>query len=295
MKKSVIFLAMSMMAPACAGNGDYDAAGSFEATEITVSSEAAGRLLSFNVEEGDSVGLGQQVGIIDTVQLYLQKMQLEKQGSSLLSNRPDISKQVLSLKEQIAKQETERARVENLLKDGAVAAKQLDDVNAQIKILKGQLSALVSSLRNNISSIDENSSAIDLQVAQVQDRLSKCHIVSPVAGTVLAKYAEQGEVVGVGSPLMKVADLDKVFLRAYFTSDQLSRVKIGQKVKVFADFGGGERIGYPGIVTWISSESEFTPKTIQTNDTRANMVYAVKIAVKNDGKIKIGLYGEANL
>jgi HlyD family secretion protein len=247
------------------------------------------------VEEGDSVGLGQQVGVIDTVQLYLQKMQLSKQGASLLSNRPDISKQVASLKEQIAKQETERRRVENLLKDGAATTKQLDDVNAQIKVLKGQLDAQVSTLRNNISSIDDNSSAIELQIAQVNDRLAKCHIVSPVAGTIIAKYVDQGEFVGVGSPLMKVADLDNVFLRAYFTSDQLSKVKIGQKVTVTADFGGNEKFDYPGTITWIASESEFTPKTIQTKDTRANLCYAVKIAVKNDGKIKLGLYGEVRL
>jgi HlyD family secretion protein len=202
---------------------------------------------------------------------------------------------VASLKEQIAKQETERRRVENLLKDGAATTKQLDDVNAQIKVLKGQLDAQVSTLRNNISSIDDNSSAIELQIAQVNDRLAKCHIVSPVAGTIIAKYVDQGEFVGVGSPLMKVADLDNVFLRAYFTSDQLSKVKIGQKVTVTADFGGNEKFDYPGTITWIASESEFTPKTIQTKDTRANLCYAVKIAVKNDGKIKLGLYGEVRL
>lgn len=295
MKKILLCMAVSILAVACNRKGTFDASGSFEATEITVSSEVAGRLISFDVEEGDSVGLGQQVGVIDTVQLYLQKMQLSKQGASLLSNRPDISKQVASLKEQIAKQETERRRVENLLKDGAATTKQLDDVNAQIKVLKGQLDAQVSTLRNNISSIDDNSSAIELQIAQVNDRLAKCHIVSPVAGTIIAKYVDQGEFVGVGSPLMKVADLDNVFLRAYFTSDQLSKVKIGQKVTVTADFGGNEKFDYPGTITWIASESEFTPKTIQTKDTRANMCYAVKIAVKNDGKIKLGLYGEVRL
>src|SRR5574344_236367 len=295
MKKILLCMAVSILAVACNRKGTFDASGSFEATEITVSSEVAGRLISFDVEEGDSVGLGQQVGVIDTVQLYLQKMQLSKQGASVLSNRPDIAKQVSALKEQIAKQETERQRVENLLKDGAATPKQLDDVNAQIKVLKGQLDAQVATLRNNISSIDDNSSAIELQIAQVNDRLAKCHIVSPVAVTEIAKYVDQGEFVGVVCPLVKVAHLDNVFLRAYFTPDQLAKVKIGQKVTVTADFGGNEKFDYPGTITWIASESEFTPKTIQTKDTRANLSYAVKIAVKNDGKIKLGLYGEVRL
>jgi len=295
MKKILFCIALSLTAIACNRKGTYDASGSFETTEITVSSEVAGRLLSFDVEEGDSVKQGQQVGVIDTVQLYLQKMQLSKQGASVLSNRPDIAKQVAALKEQIAKQKTERQRVENLLKDGAATPKQLDDVNAQIKVLKGQLDAQIATLRNNTSAIDDNSSAIELQIAQVNDRLMKCHIVSPAAGTILAKYVDQGELVGIGTPIMKLADLSKVYLRAYFTSEQLSQVKIGQKVTVTADFGGGKCFDYPGTITWIASESEFTPKTIQTKDTRANLCYAVKIAVKNDGKIKLGLYGEVKL
>ena len=176
-----------------------------------MSAEAAGRILRFDAEEGDVLRAGRQVGAIDTVQLYLQKLQLERQRASVRSGRPDIGKQAASLREQIAKQQTERRRVENLLKDGAATTKQLDDIDAQLKVLGGQLDALLSTLENNAVSIDENSSAIELQIAQVEDRLAKCRIVSPVTGTVLAKYAEAGELASVGRPLMKVADLDRIY------------------------------------------------------------------------------------
>ena len=279
----------------CSRSESFDATGTFEATEITVSAEASGRILAFDVNEGDRIAQGQTVGTIDTVQLYLQKMQLERQIASVRSNRPDISKQVTALQEQIAQQETERTRVKRLLDDGAATTKQLDDIVATLKILNGQLEATRSTLRNNTASIDENSSSIELQIAQVEDRLAKCRIVSPVTGTVLAKYAETGELASTGRPLMKVADLDHIYLRAYFTSEQLAALQLGQEVTVTADFGADQRFEYPGHIIWIASESEFTPKNIQTRNTRANLVYAVKIAVENDGRLKIGLYGEVNL
>lgn len=295
MKRISICGAALLLTVACGRGGDFDAAGTFEATEVIVSAEAAGRIVRFDVEEGDLLTAGEQVGTIDTVQLYLQKLQLERQRASVVSNRPDIAKQAASLREQIAKQQTERRRVENLLRDGAATTKQLDDIDAQLKVLGGQLDALLSTLRNNAASIDENSSAIELQIAQLEDRLAKCRIVSPIPGTVLAKYSEAGELASVGRPLMKVADLGRIYLRAYFTSDQLADLKIGQEVTVTADFGGRAQTDYPGRVTWIASESEFTPKTIQTKNSRASLVYAVKIAVENDGKLKIGMYGEVML
>ena len=295
MKKMMIYSALLLGAAGCGSRDDFDATGTFEATEVVVSAEAAGRILSFGIEEGDNVSAGVQVGAIDSVQLYLQKLQLERQEASVRSNRPDITKQIASLREQIAKQQTELRRVENLLKDGAATTKQRDDTEAQLKILDGQLEALLSTLHNNTAAIDENSSAIQLQIAQVEDRLAKCRIASPVSGTVLAKYAEAGELASVGRPLMKVADMEHIFLRAYFTSDQLAALRLGQPVTVIADFGGGERFDYEGRIVWIASESEFTPKTIQTRDSRANLVYAVKIAVENDGRLKIGLYGEVKL
>ena len=295
MKRIFIYCALPLLTAACGRSGDFDATGTFEATEVVVSAEAAGRILRFDAEEGDVLEAGRQVGAIDTVQLYLQKLQLERQRASGVSNRPDIAKQAASLREQIAKQQTERRRVENLLRDGAATTKQLDDIDAQIKVLNGQLEAQLSTLRNNAASIDENSSSIDLQIARIEDQLAKCRIASPVAGTVLAKYSEAGELESVGRPLMKVADLDRIYLRAYFTSDQLAGLKLGQEVTVTADFGGDSRIDYPGRIVWIASESEFTPKTIQTRDSRANLVYAAKIAVENDGRLKIGLYGEVRL
>lgn len=290
-----IWIFSVLLLAACSRGGDFDATGTFEATEVTVSAEAAGRILYFNAEEGSVLAAGEQVGAIDTVQLWLQKMQLERSVASVRSSRPDVGKQVASLREQIAKQQTERRRVQNLLRDGAATTKQLDDIEAGLKVLERQLEASLSTLRNNVASIDENSSAIELQVAQLNDRLEKCRIVSPISGTVLAKYAEGGELASVGRPLMKVADLEHIYLRAYFTSDQLAALKLGQEVTVTADFGGEQQFDYRGRVTWIASESEFTPKTIQTRNTRANLVYAVKIAVENDGRLKIGMYGEVKL
>ncbi len=294
MKRSTMYLLLLILA-GCSRSESFDATGTFEATEITVSAEASGRILAFDVNEGDRIAQGQTVGTIDTVQLYLQKMQLERQIASVRSNRPDISKQVTALREQIAQQEAERTRIKRLLDDGAATTKQLDDIDASLKILNGQLEATLSTLRNNTASIDENSSSIELQIAQVEDRLAKCRIVSPVTGTVLAKYAETGELASTGRPLMKVADLDHIYLRAYFTSEQLAALQLGQEVTVTADFGADEQYEYPGHIIWIASESEFTPKNIQTRNTRANLVYAVKIAVENDGRLKIGLYGEVNL
>ena len=295
MKRILFYSATLLTMVACGRGNDFDATGTFEATEVVVSAEAAGRILSFDAEEGDAVQAGRQIGAIDTVQLYLQKLQLERQRASVVSNRPDIRKQAAALREQIAKQEIERSRVVNLLKDGAATTKQLDDIDASLKVLNGQLEALLSTLGNNTAAIDENSSALELQIAQIEDRLMKSRIASPISGTVLAKYSEQGELAAVGRPLMKVADMENVYLRAYFTSDQLSSLKIGQEVTVTADFGGDEQIDYPGRITCIASESEFTPKNIQTKSSRASLVYAVKIAVKNDGRLKLGLYGEVKL
>lgn len=280
---------------ACSDKNEFDASGTFEATEITVSAESTGRILRFDVEEGMPVKAGAEVGVIDSLQLHLQREQLKAQQAALLKSRPDVQKQASSLREQIAKQKTELQRVNNMLHDGAATQKQADDINAQIRILESQLSATLSTLGNSTATINENAAALDAQIAILDDRIAKCRIASSVSGTVLVKYAEAGETAAAGKPLFKVADLDNIYLRAYFTSDQLSRLKLGNKVKVTADFGGGERFDYEGRIAWIASESEFTPKTIQTKDSRANLVYAVKIAVKNDGRLKIGLYGEVSL
>ena len=293
--KRIVYIAAVVLAASCGTEAEFDAQGTFEATEVVVSSEATGRILNFEVEEGMAVEANQMVGAIDSVQLHLQRKQLVAQQSALLGSRPDVKKQVAALREQIAKQNEELRRVENMLKEGAATQKQKDDIEAQIKIMESQLDATLSTLDKNTSTINSNSAALEAQIAALDDRISKCRIISPVGGTVLVKYAEAGELATVGKPLMKIADLDNIYLRAYFTSDQLAKVNLGDEVKVVADFGGEERYDYTGRVAWISSESEFTPKTIQTKDSRANLVYAVKIAVENDGRLKIGLAGEVVL
>ena len=291
---AALLLCISLSLSSCGNNrNNFDATGTFEATEVTVSSEASGRILSFDVIEGQEVVAGSEIGIIDTVQLYLSKLQLMKSRSSVQSNRPDINKQIAAIKEQIAKQKTEQSRIENLLKAGAATQKQFDDIVSAITVLECQLAALQSSLQNNASSIDAQSSAIEIQIAQIDDKLFKSVISSPVTGTILAKYTEAGELAVVGKPLFKVADTKRLFLRAYLTLSQLKDVKLGQSVTVYADFGGDNRREYNGTVTWISEKSEFTPKSIQTKDDRENLVYAAKVAIENDGYVKIGMYGEA--
>lgn len=293
--KRVIYIIATIVAVSCNNDADYDAQGTFEATEVIVSSEASGRILNFDIAEGELIVANSVVGTIDSIQLHLQREQLKAQQSAILNSRPDKEKQVASLRSQIAKQRTELQRVENMLHDGAATTKQRDDIEAQITILEDQLSATLSTIDNNTSTINENAAALEAQIAALDDRIAKCRISTAVSGTVLVKYAEAGEFTSAGRPLMKVADLENIYLRAYFTSDQLARVNLGDEVMVTADFGGDERYDYKGRVAWISAESEFTPKSIQTKDTRANLVYAIKIAVKNDGRLKIGFAGEVKL
>ena len=293
--KRIVYIAAMMLAVSCGKESEFDAQGTFEATEVVISSEANGKILDFDVVEGSIVETDKPLGAIDSVQLHLQRKQLLAQHSALLGSRPDVKKQVASLREQISKHKSELRRVENMLKDGAATQKQYDDIEAQVKILETQLDATLSTLDKNTTTINNNLLALEAQIAALDDRISKCRIVSPVSGTVLVKYAQAGELATVGKPLMKVADLDKIYLRAYFTSEQLAKVNLGDEVTVVADFGGDERYNYAGRIEWISSESEFTPKSIQTKDSRANLVYAVKIAVENDGRLKIGLAGEVIL
>ena len=270
---------------------DYDATGAFETTEVTVSAEGSGKLLTFDVEEGQVVQANQVVGTIDSVQLYLRKKQLLATGKSIQVRRPDVQKQIAVIEQQIATAKTEKKRIENLLKANATNQKQLDDVNAQIAVLEKQLDAQKTTLVTTNQGITEDNEGIKLQVAQIEDQLKKCRIVSPIGGTILVKYAEKGELTMPGKALFKIADTENMILRAYITSDQLSQLKIGQKVKVSSDFGSDNSKEYSGTVAWVSSKAEFTPKTIETRDERANLVYAVKINVKNDGLLKIGMYG----
>ncbi|MEN9445297.1 MAG: hypothetical protein RIS47_2188 [Bacteroidota bacterium] len=279
--------------PSCKSSAlDAEGTGSFEATEVIVSAEANGKLTKFDVVEGQSVKSGDALASIDSVQLYLKKMQLLASKKAVLSRTPNVSTQMAGLRQQIATAVTERKRVENLLKADAATQKQLDDINGQISVLEKQLAAMKSSLEISVNGIGTEGAVVDIQIAQLDDQLTKCLVRSPLSGVVLAKYAEMGELATMGKALLKIADVDNMYLRAYITNDQLARIKLGQKVKVSCDEGDSKMRSYEGVIAWISEKSEFTPKTVQTKDERTNMVYAVKIAVKNDGFLKIGMYGE---
>lgn len=292
--KTLLFgLAMTMLTTSCGKSKEAaDAFGTYEATEVIVSAEASGKILSFNIEEGQVLTAHQLLGTIDSTQLFLRKQQLISGKKALLIRRPDIKKQIAALEQQIATAKTERKRFENLVKANAANQKQLDDIDAQIAVYTKQLDAQKTTLTTTNQGITDDSEGMNLQVAQVEDQLSKCKIISPIAGTVLLKYAEMGEVAAPGKALFKIADTNNMILRAYITADQLTQIKVGQKVKVTSDFGKDDTKEYDGTLAWISSKSEFTPKTIQTRDERANLVYAVKINVKNNGLLKIGMYGE---
>lgn len=294
--KNIVYASIILLLTACGkGNGDYDASGVFETTEVIVSAEANGKIMQLNFIEGQQVEQGKPLGYIDTVQLYLKKMQLLTNTRAVKSGRVDVPRQIAAIKQQIATQKNEQKRFGNLVKANAANQKQLDDINAQILVLERQLTAQTELLENSNKNISEQSSGLSVQVAQINDQIQKSIICSPINGTILSKYAEQGELATQGRALFKVADIEHMFLRAYITASQLTQVKIGQAVKVYADFGEKEMKEYSGTITWISDKSEFTPKTIQTRDERANLVYAVKVAVKNDGYLKYGMYGELKL
>ena len=289
---TLIATALLSLAACNRGNGDFDATGTFEATEILVSSEANGKIMELNIEEGDRLDAGALIGYVDSTQLYLKKMQLSAGLRSVDIRKPDIRKQIAALEQQIATARTEQQRMENLVKAKAGNQKQVDDIVNNIKYLQKQLDAQYSTLNKTTGGADAEAEGILYQIMQLDDQLQKSRIVNPQAGTVLVKYAEPGEVTAAGKPLYKIADTDLLYLRAYITADQLSTLKQGQTVRVFADYGEDDRREYPGTITWISDKSEFTPKGIQTKDERANLVYAIKIAVKKDGYLKIGQYGE---
>ena len=324
MKQIFTLASMALIVAAC-GNKEkeYDATGIFEATEVTISAKSTGELKLFDVVEGEQVKNGDVVGRIDAIQLQLKKEQLETSRGQLSANKRqlaasrnannsrqlDLEKQLSSIRQQIANAQRERQRFTELVRDGAVPRKQLDDINYQIKVLEKQLTATSDQIRSNNASLKDQSAGIgaqmegidaqvaglEAQIRQIDDQIANTEVIAPFTGTVLEKYAELGEFVTTGKPLFKMADTQNMFLRAYVTSAQLQHIKVGQKVKVFADYGDGQKKEYDGTISWISSRSEFTPKTILTDDERADLVYAVKVAIKNDGYVKIGMYGEVKM
>ena len=335
MKKVFLLASLAFIMASCGEDKkDYDATGAFEATEVTVSAESSGQLISFNVAEGQLLNGGITVGQIDSRQLTLKRAQLATSNDQLVathgqldankrqlvanrqataSKQLDLKKQVASIRQQIANQQRERQRFSELLRDGAVPRKQVDDIDYQIQVLQKQLAATEEQIASQNAALAEQNKGIAAQIdginsqqagvsaqqagvraqqAQLDDQITHTFVKSPLSGTVLEKYAEQGEFVSIGKPLFKIADTKRMFIRAYITSEQLKDMRLGQKVKVMADYGNGQKKQYNGVVTWISSRSEFTPKTIVTDNERADLVYAVKIQFQNDGYVKIGMYGE---
>ncbi len=280
--------------PSCKKGHQFDASGAFEAEELVISSQAQGVLMKFDVEEGRSLTCGAVVGYVDSLAIFLKKEQLLAQLEVLASKKPNIPQQLAPLRQQLSAAKHERVRMEKLREAEGVTAKQLDDVNAQVEVLKKQIEAQKTMLETTVLSIDKEKKVLEIQLKQLDDLLNRCRIVNPVDGTVLTRYVRAGEITTVGKPLYRIADLRNIILRVYVTGDQLPRLILNQSVKVYTDDGAGGFLCSEGRIAWISDKAEFTPKTIRTKDERANLVYALKIQLKNDGKYKIGMYGEVD-
>lgn len=297
MKTTFIIATIAAFALTSCGNNEnqFDATGTFEAVETIVSAEANGAIKEFKVEEGQELEAGQVVGYIDTVQLSLKKKQLEAQMAATLRRKPDIPTEIAALQEDLKRARREQNRMANLVKADAATKKQLDDARSQVDIIRKKITAQQTSLGNANASLTDEAASLKAQIEQIDDQLAKSKIVNETKGTVITKYAEANEMTSTGKALYKVADMSTITLRAYVTGDQFAKIKVGQKVKVFVDANADDYKTYEGTIEWISDKAEFTPKTIQTKDERANLVYAIKVRVKNDGILKIGMYGEIKL
>ena len=306
-KKYVYTALTAIIIFSCNNNeNQFDASGSFEADEVIVSAQLSGQLLAFNVNEGDTLSKGTIVGNIDSITVLLQKQQVQATIQALHEKTTDVQPQIKLLKDQLAVQQTQlnnllkdQQRFESMLKDGAVTQRQVDEITTQVDatrkqmlVTQQQINVQLSNTGTQNRSILSEKNPLQKQADQLSEQLSKANIINPVNGTVLTKYAEAGEVTTTGKALYKIADISYLNLRAYITGTQLSTTKLNQTVKVLIDSGTNHYREYPGTIIWISDKAEFTPKTIQTKDERANLVYAIKIKVKNDGYLKIGMYGE---
>ncbi len=267
-----------------------DAYGNFEATELIISAESAGELIRFDIEEGDAVGKGQLVGIIDTTDLVISRKLLYQQRKTIGAQLKSINSEIEVAEQQLQNSLVNQQRTKNLYDKGAATQKQMDDINGLVDVNRKQILAI----RSRKDAILNQMSGIDVQVEQINEKIEDCMIRNPMNGTVLVKYAEQGELAAMGRPLYKLADIKRMKLKAYISGDQLPHLKIGQEVDVIIDDSKKDNKTIKGIVEWISSTAEFTPKTIQTKEERVNLTYAIKVAVENDGTIKIGMPGEVN-
>lgn len=289
MKSNILFLVVIVLLASCKNNKNgSDAFGTFEATETTISSESAGKIQWIKIEEGQVLNAGDTIALVDTVQLSLKREALLAQQKAASNKANYILAQVKVIEEQIKTSLVEKNRLEKLFKDGAATQQQLDNINGLLAVYEKQISTIETQNAPVINELE----AYDKQIAQLTDQINRSYVVNPVSGTVLTKYSEANEIVNQGKALYKIADLNDIFLRSYVSGAQLPNIKLEQKVNVLADKNESELKEYEGVVTWISSTAEFTPKIIQTKEERVNLVYAVKIKVKNDGSLKIGMPGE---
>ena len=269
---------------------EFDACGQIEATEVLVSAEANGRIIALQLTEGDKLTAGEVVGVIDSVQTYLQKEELVRKRSNTQTKWVDIDRQLASQYAQLNKLKSDHERYQALEAKDAATRKQVDDLVSQIAVTEREIAAQRQNYERNNTGIREELALYDVQIAEKDDQLSKCRIVAPIDGTVLTKFAEAGELVTSGKSLFKLADMNQVYVRAYLTTAQLAEVKLGDTVQVTIEDGTDKPRTYEGRLVWIADEAEFTPKNIQTKDERADLVYAAKIALDNDGYLKLGMY-----
>ncbi|MDP4290908.1 MAG: HlyD family efflux transporter periplasmic adaptor subunit [Bacteroidota bacterium] len=290
MKASYLFATLLLLA-ACNPNKERsDAYGNFEAIETTISAEANGKLLSFNLEEGQTLNSGVPVGLIDTVDTQLRLLQLKAQLAAVGSRTDNLNAQIAVLDKQTENLQTDKNRIEGMFKDKAATQKQMDDINGAIDVNGKQKDAITVQFKG----VKDDAAVVRRQIDELKEQIRKCHIMNPVKGTVLAKYVQANEMMTTGKAMYKIADISTLDLKVYVSGSQLSDVKIGKEVKVLVDRPNGTIKKTIGKVSWVSDQSEFTPKIIQTRDERVNLVYAVKIKVKNDGSLKIGMPAEVN-
>ena len=289
MKKILYIISLPFLLMACQTNNDTaDAYGNFEAEAVIVSAETPGKILELNVDKGDKIKAGYSTALIDTVQLHLQLLQLDAQQTAVAAKRQSIQSQIAVFQEQKTNLEINEERIQKMLKDGAATQKQLDDIQGQISVIDKQ----IDNTKTQFTLINKEQEVLETQKASVSDKLNRCNIKSPVSGTILETYAEQGELTTAGKALFKIADISELELKVYVSGAQLPHVKLGQQLDVLVDKNSKENQHFSGIITWISSEAEFTPKIIQTKEERVKLVYAVKVTVKNEGTLKIGMPGE---
>lgn len=287
MKQLFTFLILINLVACNKNNDKADGYGNFEATEVTISAEASGKIEYLNLEEGAIVAPNTQVGLIDTIQLYLSKQQLIASKNTIASKSGNVLSQTAVLNEQLKTTLIEQKRIQNMFAENAATKRQVDEINGKVNVLNEQ----IKSIKTQEAPISNEQKSIDAQIEKINDQIQKCKIINPFQGTVLAKYSEANEITNFGKPMYKLADLTTMTLRVYISEKQLNQIKVGQKVTVKIDTQEDMK-SYPGTISWIASSAEFTPKIIQTKEERANLVYAVKVNVKNDGSLKIGMPAE---